>query len=148
MSANACRVKRSFKPYQNQLNSVKVTGEKGKKPCNIDPKIAMKILFHYPPTFPFTYSLDPTSFPTVKPFPPKRSLLNPQQKKKKRQRKRKKKGGEKAKSTSQDCCVTFKPKNYLKILPSAYARTSQTNILHLDQKAAKSTTCKRFCGKF
>ena len=60
----------------------------------------------------------------------------------------KKKGGEKSKSTSQDCCVTFKPKNYLEILPSAYARTSQINILHLDQKAAKSTTCKRFCGKF
>ena len=66
----------------------------------------------------------------------------------KRQQKGKKKGGEKAKSTSQDCCVTFKPKNYLEILPSAYARTSQTKILHLDQKAAKSTTCKRFCGKF
>ena len=42
-------------------------------------------------------------------------------------------GGEKAKSKSQDCCVTFKTKNYLDILPSAYAPTSQTNILHLDQ---------------
>ena len=28
-----------------------------------------------------------------------------------RQEKRKKRGGEKAKSKSQDCCVTFKPKN-------------------------------------
>ena len=73
---------------------------------------------------------------------------SPTKQKKKSQGKRKKKGGEKAKSTSQDCCVTFKPKNYLEILPSAYARTSQTNILHLDQKAAKSTTCKWFCGKF
>ena len=27
---------------------------KGKKPCNIDLKISMKILFHCPPTFPFT----------------------------------------------------------------------------------------------
>ena len=26
-----CRVKRSFKPYQNELNSVKDTEEKGKK---------------------------------------------------------------------------------------------------------------------
>ena len=43
-----------------------------------------------------------------------------------RQEKRKKKGGEKAKSKSQDCCVTFKP---------AHARTSQADILHLDQKA-------------
>ena len=32
------------------------------------------------------------------------------EKKKTRQEKRKKKGGEKAKSKSQDCCVTFKPK--------------------------------------
>ena len=31
---------------------------------------------------------------------------------------------------------------------SARARTSQAKILHLDQKAAKCTTCKRFCGKF
>ena len=61
---------------------------------------------------------------------------------------KKKKGGEKAKSKSQDCCVTFKPKNYLEILPSADAWTSQANILHLDEKAVKSTTCKRFCGKF
>ena len=40
--------------YQNEHNSVKDTGEKGQKPCNIDLKISMKILFHCPPTFPFT----------------------------------------------------------------------------------------------
>ena len=34
----------------------------------------------------------------------------PAREKKMRQEKRKKKGGEKAKSKSQDCCVTFKPK--------------------------------------
>ena len=39
-------------------------------------------------------------------------------------------------------------KNYLEIKLSAYARTSQANILHLDQKAAKCTTCKRLYGKF
>ena len=73
-----------------------------------------------------------------------------QEKKIMRQEKRKKRGGEKAKSKSQDshCCVTFKPKNYLKILLSAHARTSQADILHLDQKAVKSTTGKRVCGKF
>ena len=54
----------------------------------------------------------------------------------------------KAKSKSQDCCVTFKPKNYLEILLSAHARTSQADILHLDQKAAKCSTCKPVCGKF
>ena len=45
---NVCRVKRSFKPYKNEHNSVKDTGEKGKKSCDIDLKIAMKILFYYP----------------------------------------------------------------------------------------------------
>ena len=35
----------------------------------------------------------------------------PAREKKMRQEKRKKKGGEKAKSKSQDCCVTFKPQN-------------------------------------
>ena len=35
----------------------------------------------------------------------------PAREKKMRQQKRKKRGGEKAKSKSQDCCVTFKPKN-------------------------------------
>ena len=56
-----------------------------------------------------------------------------------RQEEQKKRGREKAKSKSQDCCVTFKPKtrNHLEILLSAQARTSQANILHLYQKAAK-----------
>ena len=65
-----------------------------------------------------------------------------------RQEKRKKKGEEKAKSKSQDCCVTFKPKNYLEILLSARARTLEADVLHLDQKAAKCTTCKPVCSKF
>ena len=64
------------------------------------------------------------------------------------QEKRKKRGGERGKSKNQDCCVTFKPKNYLEILLSAHARTSQADILHLDQKAVKSTTGKWVCGKF
>ena len=73
------------------------------------------------------------------------SFLNAQHEKKKlRQEKQKKRGGEKAKSKSQDCCVTFK----LEILLSAHARTSQADILHLDQKAAECTTCKLVCGKF
>ena len=37
----------------------------------------------------------------------------PAREKKMSQEKRKKKAGEKAKNKSQDCCVTFKPKNYL-----------------------------------
>ena len=44
-------MKRSFKPYKNEHNSVKYTGERSKKPRDIDLKISMKILFHYPPTY-------------------------------------------------------------------------------------------------
>ena len=47
LSVDLCRVKRPFKPFQNEHNSVKDTGEKGKIPCNIDLKISIKILFHY-----------------------------------------------------------------------------------------------------
>ena len=65
-----------------------------------------------------------------------------------RQEKRKKKGGEKVKSKSQDCCGTFKLKNYLKILLSVRARTLQADILHLDWKVAKCTTCNWLNGKF
>ena len=72
----------------------------------------------------------------------------PAREKKMRQEKRKKKGGEKARSKSQDCCVPFKPKNYLQILLSAHARTSEADILHLCQKAARCSTCKPVCGKF
>ena len=53
-----------------------------------------------------------------------------------------------SKSKSQDCCVNFKPKNYVEILLSAHAWTSQADILHLDHKAAKCSTCKPVCGKF
>ena len=70
------------------------------------------------------------------------------QKKKKSQEKWKKRGGEKKKGKSQDCWVTFKPKNYLEILLSAHAQTSEADILHLDQKATKCTTCKAVCGNF
>ena len=62
----------------------------------------------------------------------------PAREKKNEQEKRKKRGGEKEKSKSQD----------FYFLLSAHARTSQTDILHLDQKAVKCTTRKRVCGKF
>ena len=71
MSANECRVKRSFKSYQNEHNSVKDRGEKGKKPCNIDPKIAMKILFYYPPSTPFLSSKPKILKAFLKTFPTK-----------------------------------------------------------------------------
>ena len=113
MSTNLCRVKRSFKPYQNEHNSVKDTGERSKKPCDIDLKISMKILFHYSLTFPFTPN--PKMLKVfLKTLPTKTKPTEcPARGKKMRQKKRKKRGGEKAKSISQDCCVTFKPKNYI-----------------------------------
>ena len=57
-------------------------------------------------------------------------------------RKAKKGEAEKVKSKSQDCCVTFKPQNYLEVLLSAHSLTWQSNILHLDHKAAKCTPFK------
>ena len=72
----------------------------------------------------------------------------PAREKKNEARKAKKEGRRESERKSQDCCVTFKPKNYVEILLSAHARTSQADILHLDQKAAKGTTCKPVCGKF
>ena len=45
----------------------------------------------------------------------------PSNRKKMRQEKQKKRGGGKAKSKSQDFCVTFKPKNYLELLLSVHA---------------------------
>ena len=100
MSASVCRVKSSFKPYQNELNSIKDTGEKGKKTYNIDLKIAMskKILFHYPPTFPFI-SLSKILKVFLKTLPTK---MKPTQcpGRKIEARKGKKEGGEKAKRNS------------------------------------------------
>ena len=64
-----------------------------------------------------------------------------------RQQKRKKRGGEKAKSKVKTAVSLLNPKT-VEILLSAHARTSQADILHLDQKAAKCTTCKAVCGKF
>ena len=48
-------------------------------------------------------------------------------------------GGEKAKSKSRYCRVTIKPF----ACPNFAA-----DILHLDQKAVRCTTCKRLCGTF
>ena len=99
---NLCRVKRSFKPYQNEHNSVKDTGEKSKKPRDKDLKISMKILCitHLPFLSPNPKILK--AF--LKSLPTKMKPTKcPAREKKMRQEKRKKKGGEKAKSKSQDC---------------------------------------------
>ena len=102
----------------------------------------MKILLHCSPNPKILKAFQKTLPTKTKP------TKCPAREKKMRQGKRKKRGGEKAKSKSQDCCVTSKPKNYLKILLSGHARTSQADVLHLDHKAAKCTTRKPVCGKF
>ena len=55
-------------------------------------------------------------------------------KKKLRREKQKKRGGEKVKRKRQELSVQ--------------ARTSQANVLHLDQEAAKCTTCERIHDTF
>ena len=79
-------------------------------------------------------------------FRPKWSLLNAQRKKKKWGKKSEKRGRRESKKLKVKTAVLLlNPKNFG---PSAHARTSQANILHLDQKTAKCTTSKRLCGKF
>ena len=71
--------------------------------------------------------------------------------------KRKKKWGKKSEKRREEkkrkvkvktAVPLLNPKNYLEILLSAHAQTSRADVLHLDQKAAKCTTCKPVCGKF
>ena len=50
-----------------------------------------------------------------------------------KKKKPQKRGGEKAKSKRQDCCMCHFETSKLEILLSAHARTSQANILHLNQ---------------
>ena len=68
---------------------------------------------------------------------------------KKNEARKAKKEGRREPKLKVDCFVTFKPKKpNLEFLLSAHAQTSQANILYMDQKAGKCTTCKRLCKKF
>ena len=60
---------------------------------------------------------------------------------------REKKWGKKSEKRREEKKRKVKVKT-VQILLSAHARTSQADVLHLDQKAAKCTTCKPVCGKF
>ena len=55
--------------------------------------------------------------------------------------------GRKAKKRGEERKRKVKVKT-LEMLLSALARTLQADILHLDKKAVKCTTCKPVCGKF
>jgi len=66
-------------------------------------------------------------------------------KEKKEARKAEKRGEERKRKVKVKTAVSLlNPKTLL----SAHAQTSQANILHLDRKAAKCTTCKWLYGKF
>ena len=72
----------------------------------------------------------------------------PARERKMRQEKREKRGGEKAKSKVKTAVSLLNPKTISKFcFLLAHAQTLQADILHLDQKAAKCTTCKPVCGK-
>ena len=65
----------------------------------------------------------------------------------------KKKGGKKSENRGEERKRKVEVKTAVSLLntrnfASAHARTSQADILQLDQKAAKCTTCKRLCGTF
>ena len=94
--ANLCRVKRSLKPYQNEHNLVKDTGEGSKKHVTltwISPRKSCS-LAHLP--FPSPNPKILKAF--LKTLPTKMKPTKcPAREKKMRQEKRKKKGGEKAK---------------------------------------------------
>ena len=122
-SASLCGFKRFFKLYQSEHDSVKETREQGRKPCNIDPKISVKTLICFTTLLPFLSSNPKIvkAFPKTLPTQMKPSKCPAREKK--RQEKRKKRERKKVKRKSQDCFVTFKLKNYLKIFLSVNAWT-------------------------
>ena len=65
---------------------------------------------------------------------------------------REKKRGKKSKKRGEERTRKVKVKTAVSLLTpkvlSTHARTSQADILHLDQKAAKCKICNRLCGKF
>ena len=63
-------------------------------------------------------------------------------------KKSEKRGEERKEKVKVKTAVSLLNPKTVEILLSAHARTSQADILHLDQKAVKSATGKRVCGKF
>ena len=129
LSANVCRVKRSFKPYQNEHVS-----RRPEKKAKNHVMLTWKLLWKSFSTthLPFLYLIYPKILKAFqKTFPTKMKLTKClAAEKKMRHWKRKESGGEKAKSKSQDCCITFKPQNSLKILLSMHAPTLHTSLVY------------------
>ena len=142
LTVNMCSVKRSFKLHQNVHNSVKEARERGKKLCNIDPKISMTIVFHYPVTYlssssPKIPKAFPTTFPTCLDIC---SLLNAQQKEKWSKKSKRREEDRKRKENVKTAVWLLNPK----ILFSAHPPTSEVNIFHLHHIRPR----RLICGKF
>ena len=69
-------------------------------------------------------------------------------KRKKNEQKGEKRGEERKGKVKVKTAVSLLNPKTVEILLSAHARTSQADILLLDQKAVKCTTGERVCGKF
>ena len=115
MSANLCRVKRSFKPYQNERDSVKETGEKGKKNhVTLTQKFPWKSCFTHLP-FLSSNSKILKAFPKTIPSKVKLNKFPAKEKKKmghEKTREFMKRRGKQMQRKSKDCCVTFQPKKF------------------------------------
>ena len=72
----------------------------------------------------------------------------PNKRKKKGGKEKRKKREERKQKVKVKTAVSLLNPKTVEILLSAHARTSQADILHLDQKAMKCTTCKPVWGKF
>ena len=72
----------------------------------------------------------------------------PSKRKKKWGKKSEKRREERKRKVKVKTAVSLLNPKTVEILLSAHARTSQADIMHVDQKAAKCTTCKPVSGKF
>ena len=105
----------------------RITSEKGEKPCNVDLKISWKSFSTT--CLPFLFPNSKILKPFLKSFPTKmKPTKRPAKQKKLRQEKWKKRGGEKAKSKSEDCCVTFKWTYTEKRTPCTW--TTSVDLVH------------------
>lgn len=136
LSANFCRVKRSFKPYMNKHDSVKEAKAKANKHVTLTHILPWKSWF--------TTHLPLLSWNTFTHWNEAYYMLS--KRKKWGKKKREKRDGEKVKGKNQNYCVTFKLKTkfyFLRIRPEL-----QKLVLfwHLDQKAVRPTTHKQLFG--
>lgn len=119
LSANFCRVKRSFKPYMNKHDSVKEAKAKTNNHVTLRRLLPWKSWF--------TTHLPLLSWNTFTHWNEAYYMLSKRKKWGKTKKKQKKREGEKVKGKSQNCCVTFK----LKTIQNFTFRTCTLNFRSL-----------------